>query len=666
MQTSPDRKTLLYGSLGLLWLLAVIIGYFSTHKPFSPNELISLLTALWRIVIVFGLVSLAGGMGTRMLGGHADQALSQTIVQAALGLGILGTATLILGSTLGLTLWIYALLLILGGFLLRKSILFWWQSWRSLAPAWTRSGPLEKILAFFIFPILGNALIVSLAPPLAWDALTYHIAVPRAFLLAGRVTYLPDNAFWGMSALVEMLHTLAMLFGGDESAALLGWAISSLAIFGVFGFVNEQIGLRAAWAAAACLLAGGTFSASPAWGYVEWPSMLFGIVMLTTLHEWLMEKSHKHIFLAGILAGLALSTKYTSGILLVAGVFVILSEIKSLRWRGAGIAILLFGFSAALVMLPWLGKNFLATGNPFYPSFFPSGAMDQLRIDFLQKNALPRTWGESILLPWLATVWGVEGKVGFSASIGPLLLGLSPLAFLGGWRHRTAEQRSALKLAAIVTFVGLAMWAGASHAAGLLIQSRLYFAMFPAWAILAGIGFASFETLSVQNIRFGRLAAVLVVLVLGFSIFETGASALNASALKMVLGQISPQEYRSQNLGWYASAMEGIRQLPPESRVLLLWEPRNLNCLPKCDPDDLIDQWLHDMRTYGKADRILAVWKTQGYTHLLLNRGGASFARENETWYTAADWHELEALLAQLPPPENFGTSYSLYSLTNP
>ena len=666
MNVNPtNRKTILYGSLGLLWLLAALIGYFYTHKPFTPNEFLGMLIALWRIIIVFGLVSLAGGLGARVLGGHSEQPLSRTVVQTALGLGILGTVTLILGSTLGLVFWIYGLFLILSGLLLRKSILSWWRSWKSLASAWALSGLLERFLAFFIFLILGNALIVSLTPPLAWDALTYHIAVPRAFLLEGRITYLPENAFWGMSAFVEMLHTLAMLFGGDEAAALLGWAIGGLTIFGVIGFVSERIGPRAAWAAAACLLAGETLSASLAWGYVEWPSMLFGIAMLTALHEWLIEKTNRHIIPAGIFAGLALSTKYTSGILLVAGIFVIFSEIKSIRWQRTLTAIFLFGVSAVLVMGPWLGKNFLATGNPFYPSFFPSGAMDQFRLDFLQKNALPRTWDESVLLPWLATVWGVEGKVGFSASIGPLLLGLSPLALLG-WDQRTSGQKSSIKLVTIVTVVGFAMWAVASHEAGLLIQSRLYFAMFPAWAILAGIGFSSFDSLGSQNIRFGRLVAVLVFLVLGFLIFETGLKSFRQSAPQVIFGQVSPDEYRSRNLGWYATAIESIQQLPSDSRVLLLWEPRSLNCLPKCDPDDFIDQWLHDMHLHGEADRILEVWKTQGYTHLLLNLGGATFARENDVWYAETDWQELDALLAQLPPPVNFGDSYSLYTLKIP
>ncbi len=56
----PNKKSF-YGILGLLWLLAVVIGYFYTHKPFTSNEIVGPLVALWRIAIIFGLISLAGG-----------------------------------------------------------------------------------------------------------------------------------------------------------------------------------------------------------------------------------------------------------------------------------------------------------------------------------------------------------------------------------------------------------------------------------------------------------------------------------------------------------------------------------------------------------------------------------------------------------------------------
>jgi len=665
MNTPQNKKNLIHGIFGLAWLLFVFVGYYYTHKPFSADELIGVLVAAWRVAVVFVIVSLAGGIGFRILNGSADQPLSQTIIQSALGLGLLSLSTLLIGASLGLHAWLFASLLTLAGFLLRKSLLGWWQSWDSLKQAWRQSDRFGKITAVAVISILACAFFVSLAPPLQFDALTYHLAIPRAYLLEGRVAYLPENAFWGMPEQTEMLHTLAMLFGGNEAATLLGWVMGFLALTGIFSYTCERLGERAAWAALACLLAGETLSASLAWGYVEWPSMLFGISMLIALDQWLSDKDRKSIALAGIFAGMGLATKYTTGILLIAGAVVILHEFKSLGARTTGKIILFFGVSAFLVILPWLAKNFLATGNPLYPSFFPSGAMDQLRLDFLQKNAAPRPWLEMLLLPWQATVWGVEGKVGYSASIGPLLLGLSLMAGLG-WRDRARSEKIAIRNAALVTVTGMVAWAVASQVAGLLNQSRLYFAFFPAWAVLGGAGFAAFGRLKITGIRFGRIAAALVLLVIFFAVFETGVEAQRQGAPDVLFGLRTADDYVANSLGWYAPAMQAIRELPSEARVLMLWETRSLDCLPKCDPDEVIDRWFHDIRIHQNADGVLADWRAQGYTYLLLRMDGANFAREDETWFTSKDWAQLDALLAILPLPTEFGKSYSLYSLGAP
>ena len=580
--------------------MIALIGYFYTHKPFSPEETINILLAIWQVTIVLAILSLAGGIGFQILKGSLDQPLSQTTIQATLGLGIVSAVTLILGMWIGFVPWLFAAIIILTGFLLRHSIMDWCRSWSRLKGAWNQSGIFGKTAAILTIIILGCTFLISLAPPLAFDALTYHLAIPQAYLLEGRVTYLPEIIYWGMPEQTEMLYTLAMLFGGTEPGALLGWCIALLALVGTFSYANERLDLRAAWAAIVCLLAGETFSSSLAWGYVEWPSMLFGISMLISLDQWLTGKALKSAVLAGIFAGMGLATKYTTGILLIAGAVVILSQFKVRNLGATWKALTLFGVSAIIVMLPWLGKNFLATGNPFYPLVFPSGAMDQIRLDFFQKSFDTPTWFETLTLPWQATVWGVEGGIGFSASIGGLLLGLSPLAGLH-WQERTLTEKTAIQTAAIVACTGLVTWMIASNLAGLLIQSRLYFAVFPAWAVLGGAGFSSFSKLKTLGIRFGRIAAALTLLVFAFAVFEMGVKTQKQGALDFLLGLRSSDDYLADNLGWYAPAMQAVRELPPDAHVLMLWETRSLNCLPKCDPDEVIDRWFHDTRVYSKC-----------------------------------------------------------------
>ncbi|NCT22411.1 hypothetical protein GW781_14815, partial [bacterium] len=230
---------------------------------------------------------------------------------------------------------------------------------------------------------------------------------------------------------------------------------------------------------------------------------------------------------------------------------------------------------AILFSLPWWVKNAFFTGNPFYPFFFPAGAMNEFRLFNYQHVPVWGNWNSVILLPWQATIWGVEAKEGFSASIGAILVGLSPLAWMG-WKSRTNAQQNSIKIAISLVFVGFAVWAVGSRFSGLLIQSRLFFGIFPAWAILAGAGMDSIWNLRAANIRFGRVASALVLLILGFNLFATWTEFIVRAPLAYVIRQEDKQGYLLRNMGTYAIAMETIQSLPANSRVLMLWETRGL------------------------------------------------------------------------------------------
>ncbi len=657
-----DLSPLLLGLLGTMSLLAVILAYIYTHKPFSPAELLNLLNVIWRVVVCAAILSLGGGCGHFVLKRMNDQSLTTAVIQAAIGLGIISPAILLLG-TFSLNAWILGSVFVAASVFLRKDILAWWKSWAAWRIYWQAAEGFEKTVTFLSFLILGFSFITALAPPASFDALTYHFAIPKTYLIMGRITYLPEIMFWGMPQQTEMLYTLAMRFGGAESAALLGWGIGVLTLAGIFDFTHSKFGIKAAWAAVACLLAGQTISAALAWGYVEWPMMLYGTGMLIAFSDWKEGKKQSRLVLAGIFAGMALATKYTAGIMLLAGLTIITAEFKGRRPRDVLGDLALFSGAAAAVMAPWLIKNVLATGNPFYPLLFPAGSMDELRLMFYQQNPVYKNWREALILPWQATVWGIDGKSGYSASIGPLLLGFSLMAWMG-WSARSQKEKDAIRLALIIVIVSLALWAIASRMSGLLIQTRLYASLLPAWAFLAGVGFDALSRQQGAGIRFGRVAAALILLILGFNLFRSGVEFIWSGPLQVLSGSQTHTEYLSANLGAYATAMDTIKALPSGSKVLMLWETRSYYCLPLCDGDEIIDRWFHDSRRYGDIKTILEMWQLTGYTHLLYNRLGADFIRQEDPHFlTEEDWEKLENLFSALPPPIEIGGSYQLYTL---
>ena len=658
---------ILAGVLAFLFFTGLVIAYYIVHKPFTPTQALSLGIAFGRLMAVMLLVAVGGGLGQCLLPRIALHPLACLALQAAIGLCLLALGVLAIGVLGGLRPWIGWLAI--AGLLiwLRRSVVAWISQWRSLKQAWNQTGRLGKFLAGCIMLILFFTLLSCLSLPLRFDALTYHLVLPRLYLDAGRFYYEPKNMFWGMPQTAEMLYTWMIALAGGPAAATLGWAIGVLTLAGMLGYTFQKFDAHVAWVAPAILVSGYTLASALSWGYVDWLVMLIGVCWLAVLDVWVSDRQTGYLLLAGILAGLAFGTKYTAGILILCGaVAVIYYSRPSLRQ--ILLNLLRYGGAAILAAAPWLVKNLLATGNPLYPFFFPAGAMTPLRLALYQGGEPFGGWQDVFLLPLRSTFIGVEGGPGYSASIGPLIFGLSFCAILG-WRLRPAHPKEAIRLAGIIGVAGVLTWMVLGRFSSYLLQSRLYFAFFPELAFLSAAGFASLQHLSMPRLRLGRITSFLIALVLALNTFEVAAATLQQGAFNAWLGLKPEADVLTDNLGWYAPAMQALRQLPPEQRALLLWEPRSLYCLPRCDPDEVLDRWKRGRYPVLGAqpvenDLILSEWRAAGYTHLLYYRLGADFIRRGGgPAYTSEDWQAMEALLKDLRLVQDFGGVYALYTL---
>lgn len=675
-----DARRLLWATLGVAWLFILVIGYYVAHKPVTPTLAYHLASSAGHVAFGLVLVCLAGGIGRRLIGGVTLPSRAEPFLHAAFGLGALSLAYLLLGATIGVRVWLAWGLLGVACLTTWWDILAWSKqaivSLASLRPA----GKFETLILVCIASLLALGLVAALAPPVRFDALVYHLALPKSYLQIGRVAFQPVNLYSGMPQAGEMLYTLGMACAGEEAAAVLGWFCALLALWGLAGFLVDHFGGSPAWAGAASLMAGASLSLSTSWAYVDWIALLFGTGLLVSLVNWRIVPSRGRLALVGAFAGLALGTKYSAGFMVLATLAVILwaswrakrkEEDMAVQGRWAGMvkslrAGLIFGLAALLSVAPWWLKNFLSTGNPLSPFLFAGQGMNAFHLAWLQGSGAPLNWQEAALLPLGATLLGGEGAPGFSASIGPLLLGLAPLAFLG-IRHRQSDQRLLLQTSALLSLVGTVIWSAAGTLSELLSQTRLYFALFPALASLAGVGLVTLDGYTWRSLRLGRLARATVLLVLGLTMIEVWVDALARETPQAMAGVLEDRAYLEKNLGWYTPAMQAVADLPPGSRVQLLWEPRSYHCLPACDPDELLDAWVIARRGDGEmrsTKQILSAWHREGYTHLLVYTYGADYFRQSDLRYYPEDWQALQALLASLSAPLDFGGVYELYALT--
>lgn len=656
--------------LVMLFALLVLAGYFIVHKPITPESAAALGLVTWRVLVSLFIMILAGGIGNRT-GIHIDEnPLSSAVIQSGLGLGILSVYVLAIGSTLGVNWITLGFIPLAICSLLYRSVFKWVrQVTAALQEILGGAGIFEKWLAFFMLVIFAASLITALSPPFHYDALMYHLVMPQTYIQQGRITHIPWLVMTGMPQCTEMLYTMAILPGGLPAASVTGWMIGLMAILGISGFFQTgfQSGSRIGWVAAASLLAGETFASSLSWAYIDWMGLFFGVCCLISLQAWLTSERAPSLFLAGIFAGLAFTTKYTGGILFLCGfAAVLILTNKNLHYSGRALVktILLFCGGAVVFPTVWLSRNLIITGSPVYPFFFPAAEMDAVRLSVYQGAEPYGEWWEGFVLPIRATLWGLESAEGYSVSIGPLLLILASGNLL---RQRTLKvsEKNALRLGVIFFFALWFFWGIGNRLSGYLIQTRMYFSIFPALAILAALGWDAIRETRWKTIRLSHFFGAVILLSLGFSLSNLVLQTIKQDSIKVVTGFTSENDYLDNNLGWYAPAMRAIHDLPSGSKTLFLYEPRGLTCVPDCDPDEILDQWkLSRLTAISNSISELELWKQKGYNYLLINQAGMDFLADGkDPHHPAAEIQALKDLLKQLKPVQSFGESYRIFQL---
>jgi hypothetical protein len=663
-------------AMALLWIAAVAAAYYVVHKPFSMANVVALGRALSG-VIGAGLVAALGvGLGRRLLGGlHDVDGVGAFVLSAALGLGALATLSLLLGLLGWLRPWLLWALTLAG---LAASYRPLREAMSALAgeTAWHPRGRFETLLSLFCGLMLVVALVWALTPPTAWDSLVYHLTGPKLYLAAGRVSHPLDLPYLGFPQLTEMLFAWGMGLTGERAAAPIHWFCGVLAVLALVSAGRRWLSRTAGWLAAGILLSARTIVLLAGWAYVDLLLLLYATLTFLSLVRWTEEGGRGWLGVTGVLAGLALSTKYTALALLPALVVALLIlRVRDGRFAARNLqpaihnSFLLCAI-ALLVWLPWLARNLLLTGNPTYPFFFGGIHWDGWRSWWYDRPGTGLAYTAPVRLltaPWDATVWGLERGAGYSATIGPLFLALLPLIPLV-WRRLFPAWRRWLLAAAGSCGVLYGFWLWGVARTALLIQTRLLFPAFGLLALLASAAVEGLKGLPRRPVRLDWLVKAIVLGVLALTLVGTLLATAREQPFSVLLGFESEEDFLRRRLGWYAVAIEHINQeLPEGSVVLFLWETRSYHCARTCLPDALLDRWLHTIHLHGRdSDRIASAWRQAGVTHVLLHRTGLELILEAQ--FDPVTPEDLEILGRfqdrHLILMERFGSAYELYRLT--
>jgi hypothetical protein len=616
----------LIASLCVAWVFVVYLAYYTVHKPLTIATMGALVDRATDLVAWVALLLVATALGhrlTKRVTFHSH--LEQLILTAGCGLGFVSLLVLGLGIAGGLYRWLVYGLALVACLLLVPDLKAVVRLLRGVErPAF--ESRLDKLLLGYLLVVLLLSLAACLTPPMAWDSQVYHLTGPKLYIQRGRITGDIDIPYLGFPSLLEMLFLAGMLLKSDIVANLVHFTYAVLTVGLLYCFARRHFQASMPWLASAIYLSAPSIVLVSTWAYVDLGLAFYTLAAFYGFITWTALKDSHWLVVTGTLSGFALGVKYTALLTPIALGLLLIWEHRRQRAVGSVRSLLLLSLSTAAVACPWYLKNWVLTGNPFYPFFFGGRFWDEYRAWWYSR------WGTGLLheplrlllAPWEMSIMGVEGKAGYEATIGPILLACLPLLLVGLlWRNGRHRDSCILTYAATLCGAHYLLWLYGAAQSGLLEQTRLLFPIFPLLAMLASVAVERISVLDVKGFSLQRfvLMALGVTLFLNTLMFVVSFGA--DTPLPFFLGLETRDQYLERHLGDYYRAISYLNEnLPPSSRVVFLWEPRSYYCQGDCLPDALLDTFLHLRYRYGDAEGIVAYLRAQGITHVLFRKAG--------------------------------------------
>ncbi len=489
-----SKKRQIFLLAGLLWVLFSLAWRFFGFPEAGPGHFLGRLA--WEGSLL-GIVCLGffgfGAAGLSVLGLRGRPGLEHSVLATGLGMGMLAHLILLLGLT-GLLRPILAAAVLLGGILfagleLAKNRAAYASLIRELMRprriSWFAALLGLLFLLNWMHPLFSHALL----PPVEWDEVAYHLAIPKLFVLNQGIIWLPGMLQSNWPLEMEMLYTFSLLLGSESLAHLIVWlsmGLTGLALL-LAGrrFFSLNVGL----------LAAAIYSATPmvvrlsGTALVEIPLSFFSLLALYCLLLWNRDRSRRSWILSAIFGGLAASTKLVGAVIpLLLGLFFLAVMIWGQRATLVGAArwFITYGFIALAVAAPWYLKTWYFSGNPFWPfawEYLGGSSWDSQGSEYLfQFLYLPNM--PMNLENWASGLWRLTFQYQdfgpHRVELGVYYLLLLPLVLVAALF--SADRTIAILLG--YTVLGYTAWFFGTH------QTRFLMPLVPAMALACAAGVA--------------------------------------------------------------------------------------------------------------------------------------------------------------------------------
>jgi len=336
-----------------------------------------------------------------------------------------------------------------------------------------------ELLKIILFVLTGIWIAyLALTPIISRDALIIHMAFPKIWAKESFLFYQDYNLstlsmmnldyiymlllrFFSWDGLPKIFHASLLMSSGSFMYVFLKKRTdNAIALVFTLIFLTIPVNQR---------LASET--------YVDLGVLFFSTLSLIYIIKWVESETSdlKFLIYSAVFSGLSLGTKYTAAILIFSiisyiGIHVSRKDKKSVR---AVKLMLIYSIIVFVMISPWLIRNYLTIGNPFYPFLNSLFKPDMISVgtnlqltnsEYVSRKLLGESSLSILLIPFRIFFTGRDNDLigGFDGVLNPMLL-IMFAPFLFPKIRKLSSCKGTVKFLIFIFFLSFLLFLGYGH-----------------------------------------------------------------------------------------------------------------------------------------------------------------------------------------------------------
>ena len=243
---------------------------------------------------------------------------------------------------------------------------------RNIAKSFGKWTTVEKILFVIISIVSIGNFLMAITPEVRSDPREYHMLFAGLYKITHGFYENPWHFLSYMPIHVETLYTLALSIGRDHLAKMIHSSFEIYTALILFSFTRRNYSRKSGLWAAFYWIITPQVSWLSGTCFIDLALASWVTLSVLSVYEGIKNRNISFIILGGIYSGFYLGGKYTTGPIIFIPLLTALiyfhlrsnHRIKKTLFRTFA-----FSLPVTLITLPILIKNYIFTGNPFFPIF---------------------------------------------------------------------------------------------------------------------------------------------------------------------------------------------------------------------------------------------------------------------------------------------------------